>query len=139
MGTEDLYVQARNQVEYDLRARTAMNRYFSSWLDHHQTQKEKWARLVRYRYLLSRMRLNKLFWAWKLQIRQRKVNKLKASIVEHQRYKGVIREVFSAWRLEVDITIEALNKLYTGGSKHLLRTAFAFIRYRNRDQVAKRE
>ena len=88
----------RSLLEYNLRARTALNRYFTGWIDHHSKQKEKWASLVKYRYLISRMHLNKMFWAWKLQVRRKKVNRLKTSIVEHSRYKNYMRACFRGWR-----------------------------------------
>ena len=86
-------------LEYNLRARTALNRYFTGWLEHHSKQKEKWSSLIKYRYLLSRMRLNKMFWAWKLQVRQRKVNRLKSSIIEHTLYQNKMPTCFRGWRL----------------------------------------
>lgn len=111
LSNESLFQRDRDQVEYNLKARTALNRYFSSWLDHHQTKKDKWGQLIKYKYLLSRMKVNKLFWAWKLQIRQIKVNKLKSSIVEHTRYKSVLKGCFMEWRHEVANTKQALKSL----------------------------
>ena len=45
-------------------------------------EKEKWRRLVRFRYLLGRMKLNRVVLAWRVWVRRRKVTRLRTTMIE---------------------------------------------------------
>jgi hypothetical protein len=124
-------------LEYNLRARTALNRYFTGWLDHHAKQREKWQSLIKYRYLLSRSRLNKMFWAWKLAVRRRKVNRLKASIVEHTRYQNGMRACFRGWATSLRMTNESLRKVSAICDRRIKKIVLHYIRYLQHDKEFK--
>lgn len=136
-STDRLIDQARTRLELNIQARTALNKYFTSWIDHHRKQKDKWGELVKYRYLIGRMKLNKVFWAWKIKVRQAKVQRLKQSIIEHQVYKDTLRACFREWKAEVFTYKDACKRLikaYKSGQK---RETFMFLKYRARDMEAK--
>ena len=116
-------------LEYNLRARTALNRYFTGWIEHHAQQKEKWSSLIKYRYLLSRMRLNKMFWAWKLQVRQKKVNRLKSSIIEHTYYQNQMRACYRGWRDANKSEKEGMKRLDMIARKRMKRVVLHYMRY----------
>jgi len=127
----------RSTFEYNLQARRAMNAYFSGWLEHHQQQKQKWGSLVKYRYLLGRMKLNKVFWAWKIKVRERKVQRLKASIIEHQTYKRTLRLTFKAWTTHLGKVKNGIEKLRFAWRSYSKRLTIALFKYGQDDLKAK--
>jgi hypothetical protein len=135
--TYSLGEEERSMLEYNLRARTALNRYFTGWIEHHAKQKEKWSSLIKYRYLLSRMRLNKMFWSWKLQVRQKKVNRLKSSIIEHTHYQHQMRACFRGWREANKNEREGARRLEEIGGKRMKRVVLQYMRYLVRDKGLK--
>jgi hypothetical protein len=114
-----------------------MNAYFSGWLEHHQQQKQKWGSLVKYRYLIGRMKLNKVFWAWKIKVRERKVQRLKASIVEHQTYKRTLRLTFRAWTTHLSTVKKGMEKLRFAWRSYSKRLTVAVLKHGRNDLKAK--
>ena len=71
-----------------------MAQIFNRWFEYSLEQKMKWKRMVRFRYLLGRMKLNRIVLAWKVQIRKTKVQRLQYTIGSHAHYKRVLGECF---------------------------------------------
>ena len=67
--------------------------------------------MVRFRYLLSRTKLNRLMLAWKVQIRRQKVQRLQYTIASHGHYKRVLREAVLGWRSVLGRERSARNAL----------------------------
>ena len=63
--------------------------------------------MVRFRYLLGRMKLNRILLAWKVQIRKIKVQRLQFTLANHAHYKRVLKESMAGWR-----QISSLQKLF---------------------------
>ena len=74
---------------------------FGRWFEHSRAQKAKWKNMVRFRYLLSRTKLNRITLAWKVHVRKIKVRRLQYTIGSHQHYKRVLRECVGEWRLSI--------------------------------------
>ncbi len=74
------------------------------------------------------MRLNKIFWAWKLQIRQGKVNRLKRTIIEHKRMRGSMKAVYSGWKRRVGGDKQAIRGMLAVCEKRQVKVAFAMIK-----------
>ncbi len=142
-GEQEIYMshsfhaEDRSLLEYNLRARTALNRYFTGWISHHSKQKEKWSSLIKYRYLVSRMHLNKIFWGWKLHVRKQKVNKLKTSIIEHNIYKNHIRACFRGWRDSNSTEKMGIKKLDSIAKKRMKRIVIKLLQHLKEDQQIK--
>lgn len=125
------------RFEYNLHARSALNKYFGGWLEHHVRQKEKWGALVKYRYLVTRMRVNKLFWGWRIQVRQGKVNRLKVSIIEHSRYQATIRKCFGAWKRELARYKTGIQLMRRAIKSMHQSLALAKLKHHSEDQLIK--
>lgn len=80
------------------------------------------------------MRLNKMFWAWKLQVRQRKVNRLKSSIIEHTQYKNKMRQCFRGWRDANKSEKEGIAKLEVLCKRRIKKVVLSYIRYLQADK-----
>jgi hypothetical protein len=39
-------------IDYGLNDRSTINKFFTTWLDYHNEQKQKWGNLVKYKYLI---------------------------------------------------------------------------------------
>ena len=78
--------------------RNEMRSVFNEWLQYMRGQKQKWARLIRFRYLLSRMKQNRILLQWKAQIRKKKVQRLRYTIISHQHYRMVMQQCILEWQ-----------------------------------------
>jgi hypothetical protein len=123
--------------DYNLKARSALNRYFTGWIDHHQKRKEKWSALIKYRYLVSRMRLNKMFWGWKLWLRQSKVNRLKSAILEHKRTHLLLMSCLRGWKQAIHGIREGLHILERVCTAQVKRVVLRYMQHRAREARAR--
>ena len=62
--------------ELKIQERNSMAQIFTSWFEYSLEQKLKWKRMVRFRYLLGRMKLNRILLSWKVHVRKIKVQRL---------------------------------------------------------------
>lgn len=129
----------RSTFEYNLEARSALNRFFSGWLAQHQASRAKWAALVRHRYLLGRVKLHRAFWAWKLHGRRAKVTRLKTSLIEHALYRRTLKGCVSQWRDYLAKMKEGNRRLRRVWERARERLFVRYLQYRLRDQQAKIE
>lgn len=75
-----------------------MANIFQRMLMFKQAQKAKWARLLRLKFLIGRMRLNRVMLQWKVHIRQRKVERLRYTIISHRHYKVSLQLAVNDWK-----------------------------------------
>ena len=83
------------------------------------------------------MKLNKVFWAWKIKIRERKVQRLKASIIEHQAYKRTLRLTMKAWSTHLSKMKKGMEKLRFAWRSYSKRLTLALLKHGQDDFEAK--
>ena len=83
------------------------------------------------------MKVNKVFWGWKLEIRKRKVSKLKISIIEHSLYKRVLKTCFKEWALYVRKMKAGEQKLRRAWRSYNKRVVLHVLKYKVQDDKAK--
>ena len=82
----------------DHRTRGQLATFFDAWLTHHGIQKSRWKKMVKTRWLLQRMKTNRILGHWMRITRESKVRKVKEAMIAHSRYRATIKVCFSSWK-----------------------------------------
>ncbi len=86
------------ESELGIEDRDDLATIFGKWLDYSRSQKEKWKKMIRFRYLLGRMKMARMMLAWKVGVRKKKVQRLQYTIASHAHYKRVLKEALLGLR-----------------------------------------
>jgi hypothetical protein len=86
------------EVLLDMRERNLLKHFFTSLIDHMEWKKQMRKKLARTKYLLSRLKSNRLFTGWKNYTRGQKVLRVKGAIISHSVYRKHMRSMVRQWR-----------------------------------------
>lgn len=97
--------------ELDVRTRGQLAIFFDAWLTHHEIQKDRWKKMVKTRWLLQRLKTNRILSQWKRLTRESKVRKVKQAMICHSRYRASLKLCFGAWKKAREIRHMGLRLL----------------------------
>jgi hypothetical protein len=58
--------------------------FFKSWIKFYEKRKDKWADALKKRFLLRRLRLNRLYQAWRKRTKILKIKRIKIEIIRNK-------------------------------------------------------
>ena len=66
MSPSELERQESYPKEIDSPNRECLRSVFDNWLEFQATKKAKWAKVIRFKFCMGRMKLNRVLLAWKV-------------------------------------------------------------------------
>ena len=121
----------------DLKDRSRLKKFFSAWIQEIIWQREMRRKLLKTKYLLGRLELNRLFASWKNRTRYSKMLRVKEAIVCHSVFKKRTCALIKSWRQIIKSKKVACAKLDKLTMKHMRRIFFNYLNYIVGDQIAK--
>ena len=72
--------------------------FFDAWLTHYNEQKVQWHKMVKVRFILSRLKMNRILCELKKQTRRMILRRVNSTMVDTNLKKRSLTKIFTKWK-----------------------------------------
>lgn len=121
----------------DVKSRSRLTIFFDAWLTHYNDQKTAWHKMIKVRFLLQKIKMNRVFAALKKYTRHRQTHLLQQTIIEEKWNSLIQKRIMVKWRKRLQSHRQAIGMIHCVYIENAARGFIRLIQHQN--QVLKNQ